>query len=223
MGKAAFLDVQDESGSIQVYVRRDDLPEGYYRDVIRRLLDIGDIIGVRGFAFRTRMGEISVHAEEFRILSKSLRPLPVVKETDDGVHNEVTNKEFRYRQRYVDLVVNPEVRNVFRQRARLICDHAPLSGRPGVYRGGDACAPTHIRRSEREAVHYTPQCARYDALSPHCGRAVSEAASGRRIYGRLRDFKRFSQRGTQPVSQSGIHHDGTVRLLQGLPVDDGAR
>ena len=120
MGKAAFLDVQDESGSIQVYVRRDDLPEGYYRDVIRRLLDIGDIVGVRGFAFRTRMGEISVHAEEFRILSKSLRPLPVVKETDDGVHNEVTNKEFRYRQRYVDLVVNPDVRNVFRQRARLI-------------------------------------------------------------------------------------------------------
>ena len=120
MGKAAFLDVQDAIGSIQVYVRRDDLPDGYYRDVIRRLLDIGDIVGVRGFAFRTRMGEISVHAEAFQLLAKSLRPLPVVKETDEGVHHEVTNKEFRYRQRYVDLVVNPEVRNVFRQRARLI-------------------------------------------------------------------------------------------------------
>ena len=120
MGKAAFLDVQDEKGSIQAYVRRDDLPEGYYRDVIRRLLDIGDIVGIRGFAFRTRMGEISVHATEFQLLAKSLRPLPAVKETDEGVHNEVTNKEFRYRQRYVDLVVNPEVRNVFRRRARLI-------------------------------------------------------------------------------------------------------
>lgn len=120
MGKAAFLDIQDAIGSIQVYVRRDDLPDGYYRDVIRRLLDIGDIVGIRGFAFRTRMGEISIHAEAFQLLAKSLRPLPVVKETEEGVHNEVTNKEFRYRQRYADLVVNPDVRDVFRQRARMI-------------------------------------------------------------------------------------------------------
>ncbi|MEX0600130.1 MAG: lysine--tRNA ligase, partial [Rhodothermales bacterium] len=120
MGKAAFFDLQAESGTIQIYVRRDDLPEGFYNKVFKRLLDIGDIVGVRGFVFRTRMGEISIHAEEIGVLAKSLRPLPVVKETDEEVYNEVTDKEFRYRRRYVDLVVNPDVREVFRQRARLI-------------------------------------------------------------------------------------------------------
>ncbi len=120
MGKAAFMHIQDDRGQIQVYVRRDDLPEGFYNEVFKRHLDIGDIVGVKGFAFRTKMGEVSVHAEALSLLSKSLRPLPVVKETDGQVFNEVTDKEFRYRQRYVDLIVNPEVRDVFRQRARLI-------------------------------------------------------------------------------------------------------
>jgi lysyl-tRNA synthetase class 2 len=120
MGKAAFMHIQDDRGQIQVYVRRDDLPEGFYNEVFKRHLDIGDIVGVKGFAFRTKMGEVSVHAEELSLLSKSLRPLPVVKETEGQVFNEVTDKEFRYRQRYVDLIVNPEVRDVFRQRARLI-------------------------------------------------------------------------------------------------------
>lgn len=120
MGKAAFFDLQDESGTIQIYVRRDDLPEGFYNKIVKRLLDIGDIVGVRGFVFRTRMGEVSVHAEELKLLAKALRPLPVVKETDDEVYNEVTDKEFRYRQRYVDLIVNPDVRDVFRKRARMI-------------------------------------------------------------------------------------------------------
>lgn len=120
MGKAAFFDMQDESGTIQIYVRRDDLAEGFYNDVFKRLLDIGDIVGVRGFVFRTRMGEVSVHAEELALLTKSLRPLPVVKEQEGEVYNEVTDKEFRYRRRYVDLIVNPEVREVFRQRARMI-------------------------------------------------------------------------------------------------------
>lgn len=120
MGKAAFLHVQDDTGLLQVYVRRDDLPEGYYNNVFKKLLDIGDIIGFRGFAFRTRMGEISVHAESMELLSKSLRPLPVEKEIDGKVYNEVTDKEFRYRQRYVDLIVHPEVRDVFRKRARIV-------------------------------------------------------------------------------------------------------
>lgn len=120
MGKAAFFDLQDATGTIQVYVRRDDLPEGYYNQVFKKLLDIGDIVGVEGFVFQTRMGEISVHAERFELLAKALRPLPVVKEADGRVYNEVTDKEFRYRQRYVDLVVNPEVRDVFRKRARMV-------------------------------------------------------------------------------------------------------
>lgn len=120
MGKAAFLDLQDETGTLQIYVRRDDLPEGFYNTIFKRLLDIGDIVGVKGFVFRTRMGEISVHAQDLQLLAKSLRPLPVVKEQEGQVFNEVTDKEFRYRRRYVDLIVNPEMRDVFRRRSRMI-------------------------------------------------------------------------------------------------------
>jgi len=120
MGKASFFHLQDASAQIQVYVRRDDLPEGFYNNVFKKLLDIGDIVGVTGFVFRTKMGEISVHAETLELLAKSLRPFPVVKELEGHLYNEVTDKEFRYRQRYVDLVINPAVRNVFRQRAKMI-------------------------------------------------------------------------------------------------------
>ncbi len=120
MGKASFFHLQDSEGQIQVYARRDDLEEGFYNRVFKRLLGIGDIIGIEGFVFRTRMGEISVHAERIVLLSKALRPLPVVKEQDGEVYNEVTDKEFRYRQRYVDLIVNPHVRETFRKRAKLI-------------------------------------------------------------------------------------------------------
>jgi len=122
MGKAAFFHLQDESGQIQVYVRRDDLPDGIYNDVFKKLLDIGDIVGVSGFVFRTRMGEISVHAEDLQLLAKAVRPIPYPKEVEGEVYYPVTDKEFRYRQRYVDLVVNPEVREVFRQRARLVSE-----------------------------------------------------------------------------------------------------
>jgi len=120
MGKAAFFNLQDGSGTIQMYVRRDDLPEGFYNTVFKKLLDIGDIVGVEGFVFRTRMGEISVHVQRLEVLTKSLRPLPVTKELDGHIYNEVTDKEFRYRQRYVDLIINPHVREVFQKRARMI-------------------------------------------------------------------------------------------------------
>ena len=127
MGKAAFFHLSDESGRIQVYVRRDDLPEGFYNEVFKKLLDAGDWLGIEGEAFRTRMGEVSVRAEHVELLAKSLRPLPVEKETEgEGgekrVHNEVTDPELRYRQRYVDLALHPEVREVFRQRARIITE-----------------------------------------------------------------------------------------------------
>ena len=120
MGKAAFFHLQDSTAQIQVYVRRDDLPEGFYNTVFKKLLDIGDIVGIEGFVFRTKMGEVSVHAEKMELLAKSMRPLPVVKEIDGQLYNEVTDKEFRYRQRYVDLVINPGVREVFRKRAGMI-------------------------------------------------------------------------------------------------------
>jgi len=121
MGGSTFFDLRDETGRIQVYVRAQDLPDDYYDEVFTELLDIGDIVGVEGFVFRTGMGEVTVRAaEDFQLLAKSLRPMPVVKETDEETFYEVTDKEFRYRQRYVDLAVNPDVREVFRQRSEVI-------------------------------------------------------------------------------------------------------
>lgn len=122
MGKASFCHVQDMTGKIQIYLKRDDLGEAYDHF---KLLDIGDIIGVEGFVFRTKTGEISIHAQRYVLLAKSLRPLPVVKEKVDEQGNKVTfdpfsDKELRYRQRYVDLVVNPDVRQTFIKRSLII-------------------------------------------------------------------------------------------------------
>jgi lysyl-tRNA synthetase class 2 len=122
MGKATFCHIQDAEGRLQIYLKRDDLGAAY--DAFK-LMDIGDIIGVKGFVFRTKMGEISVHARELVLLAKSLRPLPVVKEKTDekgntAVFDPLSDKELRYRQRYVDLAVNPDVRRVFVRRARII-------------------------------------------------------------------------------------------------------
>ncbi len=122
MGKASFCHVQDSQGKIQVYLKRDDLGEVY--DAFK-LLDIGDIIGVEGYVFKTKMGEISIHARRFELLSKSLRPLPIVKEKVDEqgnktVYDPFADKELRYRQRYVDLVVNPQVKETFIKRAKIM-------------------------------------------------------------------------------------------------------
>lgn len=123
MGSASFAEIQDSSGRIQIYLRRDDLcPEEdktLYNTVFKKLLDIGDIIGIRGYAFRTQVGEISVHVNELVLLSKSVRPLPVVKEADGKVFDAVTDAEYRYRQRYVDLIVNPASRELFRKRTQI--------------------------------------------------------------------------------------------------------
>ncbi|MBR2032661.1 MAG: lysine--tRNA ligase, partial [Alistipes sp.] len=124
MGSASFFELQDHTGRIQVYIRRDDVcPEGdptLYNTVFKKLLDIGDFIGIEGFAFRTNTGELSVHCRKFTILSKSIRPLPIVKEKDGQQFDALTDPEVRYRQRYVDLVVNPKVREVFAKRAKII-------------------------------------------------------------------------------------------------------
>ena len=124
MGAAAFIEIMDESGRIQVYVKRDEICPGedktLYNTVFKKLLDIGDIIGIKGFVFVTQTGQTSVHAKELKILSKSLRVLPIVKEKDGEVFDAFSDPELRYRQRYVDLIVNPEVREVFVKRARII-------------------------------------------------------------------------------------------------------
>jgi lysyl-tRNA synthetase class 2 len=124
MGSASFAEMQDEKGRLQIYLKRDDLCPGddktLYNTVFKKLLDIGDFIGVKGFVFITQTGELSLHVREFVLLSKSLKPLPIVKEKEGVVYDAVTDPEFRYRQRYVDLVVNPAVREVFIQRTRII-------------------------------------------------------------------------------------------------------
>ena len=123
MGKASFMELQDASGRIQVYVTRDDLCTGedkdLYNKLFKKLLDIGDIVGVKGFVFRTQTGEISVHAEELTLLSKALRPLPIVKAKDDQVFDGFTDPELRYRRRYVDLIVNEEVKGIFMKRTKI--------------------------------------------------------------------------------------------------------
>ena len=123
MGKASFMELQDSEGRIQVYVSRDDICPGedkeLYNVVFKKLLDIGDFIGVKGFVFRTKTGEISIHAQELTLLSKALRPLPIVKLKDGVAYDAFTDPELRYRRRYVDLVVNPGVKEIFLKRTRM--------------------------------------------------------------------------------------------------------
>ena len=124
MGKASFMELQDSKGRIQVYVKRDDIcpaeDKTLYNTVFKKLLDIGDFVGVKGFVFRTETGEISVHAQELTLLSKSLKPLPIVKYKDGVAYDKFDDPELRYRQRYVDLVVNEGVKETFLQRATVI-------------------------------------------------------------------------------------------------------
>lgn len=124
MGKASFAELQDSTGRIQLYVARDSISTDdentAYNVLFRRLLDIGDFIGIEGFQFKTKVGEISVHVTKLTLLSKALRPLPIVKTDDEGnVHDAFVDPELRYRMRYVDLVVNPHVKNIFVKRTKL--------------------------------------------------------------------------------------------------------
>ena len=124
MGKASFAELQDHTGRIQIYVNRDEICPGedktLYNDVFKKLLDIGDIIGVKGFGFITQTGETSIHVKEFTVLNKSLRPLPVVKEKEGKTYDAFTDPEQRYRQRYVDLIVNPQVKDTFMKRTKIV-------------------------------------------------------------------------------------------------------
>jgi len=124
MGKASFIELQDSRGRIQAYFRRDDICPGedktMYNRVFKKLLDIGDIIGIKGYVFITKMGEITIHVREFTLLSKSLRPLPVVKEKDGKTYDAFTDPEQRYRNRSLDLIVNPEVKDIFIKRTIIV-------------------------------------------------------------------------------------------------------
>ena len=124
MGKASFAELQDSKGRIQVYITRDDLCPGedkdLYNKVFKKLMDIGDFVGVKGYVFRTQTGEISVHARELTMLGKSLKPLPIVKYKDGVAYDKFDDPELRYRQRYVDLVVNEGVKDTFLKRATVL-------------------------------------------------------------------------------------------------------
>ena len=129
MGKASFAEIQDSTGRIQIYVNRDEIcpdeDKTLYNTVFKKLLDIGDIVGIKGYVFTTQVGEISIHVQELSVLTKSLRPLPITKETTDEQgkvtrYDAFTDSEQRYRQRYVDMIVNPEVRDTFRKRTQLV-------------------------------------------------------------------------------------------------------
>ena len=124
MGKASFAELQDHEGRIQLYVTRDEICPGenkiLYNEVFKKLLDIGDIIGVEGFVFKTQMGEITIHVKNFILLNKSLRPLPIVKEKEGKTYDAFTDPDQRYRMRYVDLIVNPNVKEVFVKRTKII-------------------------------------------------------------------------------------------------------
>ncbi|MBL7806373.1 MAG: lysine--tRNA ligase, partial [Saprospiraceae bacterium] len=124
-GKALFLNLQDSRGRIQLYMRRDDFMQGeeapFFDIAIKKLLDLGDYVGVKGYAFKTKTGEVSVHVQEFKFLAKSLRPLPVVKKDAEGnIYDAFTDPEQRYRMRYVDLTVNTNFRDIFIKRTKLI-------------------------------------------------------------------------------------------------------
>ena len=125
MGSASFAELQDSTGRIQAYINRDEICPGedktLYNTVFKKLLDIGDFVGVSGYVFTTKTGEISIHVSEMKILSKSLKPLPIVKRDDDGnIYDGFTDPELRYRQRYVDLIVNPEYKQIFMKRSKVI-------------------------------------------------------------------------------------------------------
>jgi lysyl-tRNA synthetase class 2 len=124
MGSASFAELQDHTGRLQLYFRRDDIcpdeDKSLYNNVFKKLLDIGDIIGVKGYVFKTQMGETSLYVKELKVLSKALRPLPIVKEKDGKTYDAITDAEFRYRQRYVDLIVNPTVRETFIKRTKMM-------------------------------------------------------------------------------------------------------
>ncbi|MCD7710342.1 MAG: OB-fold nucleic acid binding domain-containing protein, partial [Porphyromonadaceae bacterium] len=135
MGKASFMELKDSKGRIQVYISRDNLCPGedkeLYNTVFKKLLDIGDFIGVKGYVFRTQMGEITVHAEEMTVLAKSLRPLPIVKVKDGVVYDAFEDPELRYRQRYVDLVVNEGVKEIFIKRNKVYTSMREFFNRQG--------------------------------------------------------------------------------------------
>ena len=170
MGKASFIELQDSKGRIQVYITRDDIcpdeNKEMYNTVFKRLLDLGDFIGIEGFVFRTQMGEISIHAKKLTVLSKSIKPLPIVKYKDGVAYDKFEDPELRYRQRYVDLAVNEEIKDIFIKRSKVYSSMREYFNSKGYME-----VETPILQSiagGRTSIHNSPQRTGYAAVYAYC-------------------------------------------------------
>ncbi len=197
MGKAGFLHVLQNGKSLQIYVKKDAVSETVYK--LYELLDIGDIIGVSGYLFRTKTGELSVHVDELFFLSKILLPLP---EKWHGLEDV----EIRYRQRYLDLISNVEVRDVFLTRSKIISSLRRQLDSPRLYRSGNAHDAAASGRRGGPSLCNASQHARHRLISAHRARAISEAPRRRRPRTRLRNQSQLPQRRHLNAPQPGIHH-----------------
>ena len=225
MGKASFIELKDSEGRIQVYISRDDLCPGedkeLYNTVFKKLLDIGDFIGIRGFVFRTQMGEITVHAQELTVLAKSIRPLPIVKVKDGVAYDAFEDPELRYRQRYVDLVVNEGVKDIFIKRNKVYTSMREYFNSRGYHGSRNTHSAIDTRRCGRPSVHHPPQRTRHTSISAYRRRIISETSDCRRLRRSVRIFQKLPQRRHGQHAQSGVHLHGNLCLLQGLQLDDG--
>ena len=184
MGKAGFCHLQQGGQRLQIYVKKDAVGEKGWE--LYKLLDLGDHIGVSGYLFRTRTGELTIHVDEITFLSKDLLPLP------EKWHG-LTDVELRYRQRYVDLVMNPEVREVFLKRSQAGAVAATHNGSAWVPRSRNPDDAADCRRCGRAAVRHAPQYARHGFVPAHRARALFETAGRGRIRSRLRNQPQFPQ------------------------------
>ncbi len=213
MGKAGFAHLQQNGERLQIYVKKDAVGERDY--ALFKLLDIGDIIGVEGYLFRTRTGELSIHVEKLEFLSKTLLSMP---EKWHGLEDVET----RYRQRYLDLIANPEVRKVFVTRAQDHLVAAAAAGSARLHRSGNADDAAALRRRGGAAVRHASQHARYRSVPAHRAGAVSEAAGGGRPGARLRDQSQLPQRRALDAPQSRVHDAGVLPGVHRLSRPDGS-
>ena len=172
MGKASFIELQDSKGRIQVYITRDDIcpdeNKDLYNVVFKRLLDLGDFVGIEGFVFRTQMGEISIHAQKLTVLSKSIRPLPIVKYKDGVAYDKFEDPELRYRQRYVDLVVNDGVKRNLPETEQGLQLYERVFQLQRIYRSRNSDSSVNCRRCCSTSVYHSPQCVGYSIVHAYC-------------------------------------------------------
>lgn len=172
MGKASFIELQDSKGRIQVYITRDDIcpdeNKEMYNTVFKRLLDLGDFIGIEGFVFRTQMGEISIHAKKLTVLSKSIKPLPIVKYKDGVAYDKFEDPELRYRQRYVDLAVNEEIKDIFIKRSKVYSSMREYFNSKGYMEVETPILQSIAGGGDRTSIHNSPQRTGYAAVHAYC-------------------------------------------------------